>query len=532
MALLTEERINKFGLPVILLLALALRLTNLTYTSLWQDEIYSLMVATMHNTIPVVLDTAVHPASWYLQSTAWQPIDFWKLIEILKDNVHMPLYFVLLNPWLKIFGVSAWGLRSFSVLCSVLMLPFLYWLSRDMFNERVALWATFIAAVAPFQIYYAQEGRMYALVTLWAVISTWCFWKVLFAEKPAKWSVCYAVSVVLGVLTHYIFVFFLGFHAVAGVFLYPKIMLKQKRGLWFLIAMVLTGLIGLWWYPVYHAQKLAVDEGYQFAKGAISLLQAASAPGWQMFVSAAGNNEIIRVFYSAFMLFGVVFGSYYLILKFKRHGLLVKRPKLGKMFGNWLCFAWIFIPALLMAFYDVVHQTHMSLVDRYSVLIAPAVYISLAFALVRWGRIFRLHKIVVGVWTLMLLLAIGNVWVPSPLRDEHNKKDIREKMEYMVRHAGPNDLILATGVSGAPILGAYYLQDVKPGQPMMYWEKTLRGKEYPLPDVVMLRRYKTIWVLKVRAIEERGGEDLDNMLRGNFPHNQHTEHWDIYSTGS
>ena len=506
----------------IVILAALLRLTNLTHTSLWQDEIYSLMVATLHNTIPASLDLQPHTAQWWVeQSLTWQAMDFLKLIEILKDNVHMPLYYVLLNPWLNIFGVDAFGLRLFSVVPSVLMLWPLYELGKSMFNERVGLFAVFIAAVSPFQLYFAQEGRMYSLVMLWAVLSTLCFWKILFSEKPLKWSPGYAASVVLGVLTHYMFVFLLVFHAymvfVTLTWPYQKAdNIRPKRLLWLVAGPAAVLLVAIAWFPVYLAQKAGVDSGYHFAKGGISLLQGLSAPFWQAFVSLAGDVEGVRVFYGLFLL---LLGLY-MWFKSKPNytGFLYKLTLLG---------CGITIPMWSMFLYDIYNQSHTALIDRYGTLIAPMVYLLTALLLANFIESQQKKKgVVLG---LLIIISLMAVWAPSPLRDEHNKKNIRAKMQYMVNRAGKNDLILATGVSGAPVLGSYYLNSLKPDQPVLYWVNELRGQQYDLPGEDYLRQYDTIWVLKLRATEERGGEELDTYMRGKFPGYVHKGHWDIYT---
>lgn len=505
--------------------ALLLRLVNIKYTSLWQDEIYSLMVATMHNTIPPSLDLQPHPAIWWLEhAITWQPFNWDALMLILKDNVHMPLYYVLLNPWLTVFGINALGIRLFATAFGVLMIWPLYELSKAMFDRRVALLTAFVAAVSPFQIYFSQEGRMYTLATFWAVLATLCLWKVLFSEKPVRWALGYSVSVVAGFFTHYVFVFLLGFHAYMALvtFTWPYKKadgINPRRVLWLFMGVAAVLVSAVWWFPMYVAQKHGVDEGYHFAKGSVDYLQGITAPFWQAFVTLGGDNEIVRVLY-AILFFGLL-AFVFLRQRLNYPGFLYKLT---------LTACGITIPIWGMFVYDIYNQSHTCVIDRYGTLVAPMAYLLLALLIENFIRERTNKKNLAIVLGVMTAVAVAAVWAPGPLRDEHNKKDIRDKMHYMAAHAGKNDLILATGVSGAPVLGSYYLKKRAPQQPIIYWVNELRGKSYELPSVESLKKYDTIWVLKLRATEERGGEEMDRYMRSNFPHWKHKHHWDIYQT--
>jgi len=120
-----SEILKKYEWPIFALLflvAIGLRLLNLDATSLWLDEIYSMVVANLHNS-PPVLDSTIHPAHYFSHEyLSWQPMTLEALIKVLKVNVHVPLYYLLLNPWLGLFGTHSIALRSFSVVFSSLAL--------------------------------------------------------------------------------------------------------------------------------------------------------------------------------------------------------------------------------------------------------------------------------------------------------------------------------------------------------------------------------------------------------------------------
>jgi uncharacterized membrane protein len=42
-------------------------------------------------------------------------------------------------------------------------------LARELFNEKTALVASVFVALAPFQVHYSQEIRMYSFLALWLI---------------------------------------------------------------------------------------------------------------------------------------------------------------------------------------------------------------------------------------------------------------------------------------------------------------------------------------------------------------------------
>ena len=129
-----------------------------------------------------------------------------------------PLYYWLLNLWVRLFGLSENGLRSLSVFASAATVGLTYDLGRRLFGRVAGLLAAFLLAIAPFHIYYAQEARMYALLTLWATLLVSSFIVFLQQEmievSPGRRELpligttpgfIFAVTAILGLYTHYLF---------------------------------------------------------------------------------------------------------------------------------------------------------------------------------------------------------------------------------------------------------------------------------------------------------------------------------------
>jgi 4-amino-4-deoxy-L-arabinose transferase-like glycosyltransferase len=140
----------------ILILAFGLRLARLTFQPLWWDEGYTLYFAT---------------------STTEQ------LITRTAMDIHPPFYYLLLQAWIGLAGPSPFAVRTLSVVIGTLIVALVYLVGRRLFPRPVGLVTAALASVAPFLVYYSQEARMYALVTLLGLISTYLLWELLEGDK-------------------------------------------------------------------------------------------------------------------------------------------------------------------------------------------------------------------------------------------------------------------------------------------------------------------------------------------------------------
>ena len=89
---------------------------------------------------------------------------------LIRIDHHPPLYYVGLHFWQALFGDLQGPVRALSALCSTLAIPVFYLATRRLFNTPTALIAALILAVSPFHVRFAQEARMYALLTLAAAL--------------------------------------------------------------------------------------------------------------------------------------------------------------------------------------------------------------------------------------------------------------------------------------------------------------------------------------------------------------------------
>lgn len=103
----------------------------------------------------------------------------------VADDVHPPLYFVLLDMWVGAAGDSVYIVRLPSALALLLAISATMALGRRMFGNRAALIAGLLLATAPMAIYYGREARMYALLLACAALSTYAYVALIAPRRAA-----------------------------------------------------------------------------------------------------------------------------------------------------------------------------------------------------------------------------------------------------------------------------------------------------------------------------------------------------------
>jgi uncharacterized membrane protein len=144
-----------------MLLATLLRLPFLGTQSIAFDESFSL---------------AVGSAEWPLLFQA-----------ILSDGVHPPLFYALQKDALALWGTSEFGQRFMAAVFSLLGLPLLYQVGRRLFNSRVGLLAMLLLALNPLHVWFAQEARMYSVLSALVTLSMLFFWDALRHNNRWAW---------------------------------------------------------------------------------------------------------------------------------------------------------------------------------------------------------------------------------------------------------------------------------------------------------------------------------------------------------
>lgn len=129
-----------FILFIILIITLLLRLWNIDKAEgLWNDEY----------------------VGWYIASRS----SFSEFLELVSKNCHTPLYYFFLKFWLLIFPDTDISLRISSVLPSFLTVIVMFFIGREYKDKNSGILCAFFTALSSFYIYFAQEVRLYSLLS-------------------------------------------------------------------------------------------------------------------------------------------------------------------------------------------------------------------------------------------------------------------------------------------------------------------------------------------------------------------------------
>lgn len=189
------------------------------------------------------------------------------VIEAAARDVHPPLYFLFLKLWSFLISPSLISARSFSAFVSALALIPFWRLARRWIGPGAALIASCLMGLSPFQLWYAQEARMYALLVLGETLVLLCAVSLFSPEASrregkrlgAGLGLLVFTALLLG--THFFALFVILFVGLFGILQLIRPEGRSKpRSTWFLIwsvwtlIWILTGLFQL-------ADRLATGEG-------------------------------------------------------------------------------------------------------------------------------------------------------------------------------------------------------------------------------------------------------------------------------
>jgi uncharacterized membrane protein len=223
-------------LAIVILLGIRFRFFELDRKVYWHDEAYTSIRAagfTRQQIDDELFDNRIVPApelQKYQQikpgSTAADTIHS----LALEDPQHPPLYFLMARFWMQQFGSSLTASRSLPVILSLLSLPLMYALAKELFASNLtALFATALLAVSPFDILFAQTARQYSLLTVTVIGSSWLLLRAMRLQTWQNW-VLYALSIALGLYTHPFFSLTLIGQVVFVIFYWLLVKKREVQG--------------------------------------------------------------------------------------------------------------------------------------------------------------------------------------------------------------------------------------------------------------------------------------------------------------
>ena len=186
---LRGEAVPLVLLALLTLLAGAMRRYHLGQQGLWFDEADLVMRA--RQPLPDLLRNFIHPGE------------------------NGPLYTLGLAGWVRLLGTSEVAVRLPSAIAGTLAIPAMYALGRTLRGPRLGLIAAALLTISPYAHWYAQDAKMYSLLVLLTIVTTWLL-LVALQRGGAIWIV-YGVAAAITLGIHATFLLILAAHAVIAV---------------------------------------------------------------------------------------------------------------------------------------------------------------------------------------------------------------------------------------------------------------------------------------------------------------------------
>lgn len=203
--------------------AVFLRVFHLDYLSLWSDELFSRYYYDLFG-----------PAYMVTSGLTIEPTP--------------PLYYFILEPWMKLFGHTAIALRALSVVASLIALPLVYAVAREVSNRSVALVSIALFALSPLAIYFSQEARVYMMTVIPACLMLLGVARYL--RRAYKTDLLmYGITAVIALYSHATMVFLVAACNLV-VFAYLLLTPSPQRGSAIGKWVAVNAVVGLLWLPL------------------------------------------------------------------------------------------------------------------------------------------------------------------------------------------------------------------------------------------------------------------------------------------
>lgn len=446
---------------LIVLLAFALRVHQVDDMGFWLDE--GLTPLRSGYSIPEILSNRI------------------TIQDGVTRDTHPPLYYLLIHWSSAWLGESDFAYRYPSVLAGLLLIPILYQLARRISDEQIALVAALLGAVNPLYIWYAQEARMYTLLTLLAAIATWTLWRALTGRHLFRWLALYLLFAGLAFYTHYTALFLVGAQTVFWVWVLWR---RGYRRL--LISFVVLGvLMVLPLLPMIVPRLFTgVEADYFYVPPWIMLQDVVHGFGLGLTVDFSQIGiKLLDLAGLLILLAGLV---------------RVRRTGEHDMLGRVFLLTYLLAAVLGLTLGSLIKPMYMG--ARHIMVGSPAFIILLArglFSLGNWGvtdasrRRWRLASLL-GALALAVgpVVSLGNLYHDP----RYAKDDIRALIRYVEQRAGDRDLLLYNNAIHLPLHWHYQeRQDLVATALPVYPHPADPGTEEALQE--LSTQFERIWFI-------------------------------------
>lgn len=388
-------------LILIICLGAFLRLYNLEFQSIWDDEI-----VTMIESDPTLsLRDAYH---------------------IYKDMDNMPpLYFIILRILFKLFGYTSLILRGFSAFLGIASLWAIYKLGKELINKNAGLFAAALLSVNYFHLFYSQEGRPYSFLVLFTILSF--YFLVLFLKKQTYKNLFF-YSCFTSLMLYGQYLAIATFMGQIAILFYFILIAKGSKKTLFLKTVLASLLILISHLP-------SIPQFIKNSKIKSSWIEAPKGNEYTTYINQFfGNSEMIMpIVYLLIIIYFI-----HLSLEKKNEDVLIPNPKFE---SSQLSFI-VVLPWLFFGFFIPLLSSYISLpilVPRYFNALIPAIILIAAIGLTQFKNIL----VSVGIVVVLIIVSLNDVLIVKNYYNALTKAQYKETAAFINKHKKTKDLIVA-----------------------------------------------------------------------------------------
>jgi mannosyltransferase len=416
-----------------------------------------------------------------------------KILNILAQDVHVPLYHMILHFWQLFLGSTVLTGRVLSLIFFVLSLPAMYILGKRMFGPTVAIFATTLFAVSPFMNWYGNEIRMYSLLTLLTILSQYFFHGIYRKHDSDSW-VGYFLVALFGIFTHYFFWFVLLVQAIF-YFLYRDLFPAKSLKKFIVIAVILCLVFSPWIYYIKVLGTVSNQAPVLAIPNTVNIFNTFS-----QFIFGFQNDHLNTVLVSLWPLTVLL-------------GFLALRE--NKRVSPETIYAILSILIPITAAFIVSVTVRPLFVSRYLILTIPSMYLLISWIFSTYPRPLRRALRVILIFAMLAGLAVEIVSPSAPVKENY-----REAAAYLQQHASAQDvIILSAPFTVYPV--EYYYRGSAPIETLPIWNRYVSGAipgfdKNKLPDEVTALKigHEKAWVLL--SYDQGYEEDIRLYFENNF----------------
>ena len=397
------------------------------------------------------------------------------LLAVSTHDAHPPLYYAELCGWMhgSRDGVRA---RAFSAVVGVATLAVFYALARVLLPRWAALSGTLLLAVSAFQVYFAQEARLYALAVFFTTVSWYFFVQLVAGRRLERWqlSIGLAVANAAALYTFYYTAFAIAAQLLVLLLVWREV--GRKLVLPWLAWQLLPAAAFGFYVPVITMR--------------MRMLAGLTAPVRYSVASAAGLSATATQFVAGFLRelsggYGAMAGALAVVV-----AILVLAVGALSLRGRWTAavvgLVWLLAPLALLALVSGLFKGH-TYEPKHLIVSTPAMALVVAVGLV-WVR-GRLRALAIG--TAVALVALNVCSLVCYYRTGVEKENWRAAIGRLNELAVPGDFVCFN----PPYLRlpfVYYYS----GPPVLECPSPVTGKPFRSGELTLERR---MWLLEARS---------------------------------